>query len=178
MRKVLLLGAGNSRNLHLAPLGKETEPAEIVTTDVDPFSKPDVWCDLNFRPLPFGTEEFDEIHAYEVLEHLGKQGDWRGFFDEFSEYWRILKPDGFLLGSCPAITSPWLWGDPGHSRTLQPETLSFLQQSSYIEQVGVTHLTDYRKVYKADFKVVMLDTKTDQFWFGLQAVKPSRWRLP
>lgn len=176
--KVLLIGAGNSRTLHLCPIGTEAAEKEITTLDVDGLSKPDVWHDLNVRPLPFPDDEFDEIHAYEVLEHVGRQGDWRGFFDEFSEYWRILKPNGHLLGSCPSLKSRWLWGDPGHSRTIQPETLTFLNQREYQLQVGKTSMTDYRKVYKADFDIVLGNESPDQFWFGLQAVKPSRWRLP
>src|SRR6185437_13256763 len=86
----LLLGCGNRRD-KLLSLPEEAEWSNLTTLDLDPQSNPDVIWDLNSLPLPFATAQFDEIHAYEVLEHLGRQGDWRGFFAEWNEYYRILK---------------------------------------------------------------------------------------
>lgn len=173
-KNVLLLGSGRKRELLLRPVVEVADEVNIVTLDIDPDCKPDILWDLNAIGLPSEENSFDEIHAYEVLEHLGRQGDWHHFFREFSDYWRVLKPGGFLFGTCPSITSKWLWGDPGHTRTIQPETLTFLDQTEYTKQVGVTAFTDYRRVYKADFKPVLLTNEGDTFFFGLQAVKPSR----
>jgi SAM-dependent methyltransferase len=66
--------------------------------------------------LPFDDNTFDEIHAYEVLEHIGKQGDWMRILREWSEWWRILKPGGHLYASSPLWSSEWAWGDPGHTQ--------------------------------------------------------------
>lgn len=136
--------------------------------------KPDVVHDLTVLPLPFEDDTFDEIHCYEVLEHTGQQGDWRFFFAQFSEFWRILKPDGVLLGTSPAPGSAWAWGDPGHTRVLSPEAFTFLVQRQYTAQVGVTPMTDYRFVYKADFEPRLLQVEGTGFHYILQAIKPSR----
>jgi SAM-dependent methyltransferase len=169
----LLLGCGGKRIKHLTWEGR-TEWSALTTLDINADHNPNVVHDLNIRPLPFEDDTFDEIHAYEVLEHIGKQGDWRSFFEEFSEYWRILKPGGVLLGTSPSQKSVWAWGDPGHTRTLQIENFVFLHQPSYTAQVGVTPMTDYRFVYKADFEPRVLADGGQSFQYILQAVKPSR----
>ncbi len=79
----------------------------LVTLDINRDHRPDVVWDLNPLPLPFADNSFDEIHAYEVLEHTGVQGDYRFFFAQFSDFWRILKPGGVLIGTVPLPTSPW-----------------------------------------------------------------------
>jgi SAM-dependent methyltransferase len=149
----LLLGAGNRREKKLYRAGHQFF-TDLVTLDIDPGCNPDVLWDLNDRPLPFADGQFDEIHAYEVLEHVGRQGDWRGFFDEFAEYYRILKPGGVLVLSCPRWDSPWAWGDPGHTRVLSAHTLTFLSREQYIAQIGQTPMTDYRAVWAGDFVLV------------------------
>ena len=111
-----------------------------------------------------------------MLEHTGQQGDWRFFFAQFSEFWRILKPDGLLCATCPSVTSRWAWGDPGHTRVIQPETLIFLQQPQYA-QAGITALTDYRAVYQADYDLVFSQDNGETFKFALRAIKPSRIQL-
>lgn len=150
--------------------------SDLTTLDIDPNAKPDVLHDLNDPALPFADSTFDEVHAYEVLEHIGRQGDWRGYFREFSEYYRILRPDGLFFASCPAIASRWLWGDPGHVRTIQFETLIFLNQSAY-GQLGKTALTDYRHVWRGDFETVHHHEDDVWFRFVLRAIKPSRYAL-
>jgi len=166
-------GAGTQRRMWLP--GQETWK-QLVTLDINPDHKPDVVWDLNKRPLPFDDDTFDEIHAYEVLEHLGQQGDWRTFFAEWSEWWRILKPGGHIYGSSPHWSSEWAWGDPGHTRVMTHACLTFLVQSEYARQIGTTQMTDYRFVYKADFDLAHSEERQGSFLYIMQAVKPSRCR--
>lgn len=169
----LLLGCGNARMKVMAAPGASMEWSDLTTIDLDPNSGADVEWDLMRLPLPFPDEKFDEIHAYHVLEHTGAQGDYRFFFAQFSDFWRILKPGGLLFGVIPV--GRWVWGDPGHTRSLSLENLTFLDQAAYTEQVGKTAMADYRHVYRADFSIVHgqpLDE--NQFCFALAAIKPSR----
>lgn len=172
----LLIGAGSNLAKKLSVPGRE-QWDELVTLDINPDHKPDVVHDLTKRPLPFEDNTFDEIHAYEVLEHLGQQGDWRAFFDEWSEWWRILKHGGILFGTSPHWSSPWCWGDPGHTRVVSGEAFAFLIQPQYDEQIGKTAMTDYRFVYKADFDCAFAEVRGENFIYAMQAVKPSRCSL-
>lgn len=167
----LLIGAGNSREKKVTFPEIPKEWAELVTLDIDEGTSPSVVHDLNDLPLPFDDDMFDEIHAYEVLEHTGRQGDWRFFFNQFYEFWRILKPGGFLVATTPQWDSPWAWGDPGHTRIISPESLIFLDQKEY-EQVGKTAMTDYRPWWEGDFERYAMDNSDDHsFGFVLRARK-------
>lgn len=172
MRRELLLGSGNSRTKEIYLENEEWE--NLTTVDIDEYSNPDVVFDLNNTPWPFEDDSFDEVHAYDVLEHLGSQGDYKSFFEQFSEIYRILKPDGMLFVSVPSLVSPWLWGDPGHTRYIGPETIVFLNQAEYSKQVGKSQMTDYRRVYKGDFEPVDHSLDSNDFQFILKAIKPSR----
>lgn len=168
----LLIGAGNNREKKITFSDIPAEwSGELVTLDIDESIDCDVHHDLNILPYPFSDDTFDEIHAYEVLEHTGKQGDWRFFFDQFTELHRILKPGGYLIGTCPMWDSQWAWGDPGHSRIVSDAMLTFLSQDEYEKQVGVTAMTDYRAWYKADFELVAKQEAGDTFGFILRAKK-------
>ena len=171
----LLIGCGRSQ---IKTLGLDTNSTwkDLTTLDINPDHKPDVVWDLTNLPLPFADDQFDEIHAYEVLEHTGQQGDYKFFFAQFSEFWRILKPSGYLFGSSPVLTSPWLWGDPSHSRVICMGSFTFLDQSAYTVQVGNTSITDFRYIYKADFDLEFEQTKDESWFFGLRAIKPSRYQ--
>lgn len=170
----LLVGAGKSRDKKLSLPGCGSWQG-LVTLDVFEAHAPDVVHDLNVRPLPFADDTFSEVHAYDVLEHLGRQGDWASFFSEWSEWWRILKPGGHLFAISPHWSSPWAWMDPGHTRVYGPEVLAFLDQTQYVAQVGVTPMTDYRSVYRADFEPVHVNiTANRQFEYVLKANKPAR----
>jgi Methyltransferase domain len=171
----LLIGCGSQRN-KLLNNPDRPDWTELVTLDINERHKPDVVHDLNQMPWPFADGIFDEVHGYEVMEHLGKQGDYRSFFDNWSEIWRILKPDGVFVGSSPDEKSTWLWGDPGHTRVISPASLTFLSQEQYDIQVGNTPMTDYRFCYKADFEPAFFDVKGDTFVYVMRAIKPSRYQ--
>ena len=169
----LLLGAGARPERRVRWAGHDGW-THCVRVDHSAAHRPDVVCDLEFPPYPFQSDSVDEIHAYEVFEHLGDQGDWRAFFAQFAECWRLLKPGGLLVGTCPTPDSPWAWGDPSHRRLISRESLTFLNQAAYTAQVGVTAMTDFRPWYQADFEPLALHTQADVFTFVLQAVKPAR----
>lgn len=168
----LLLGSGN--NITKRITFKEIPPDwsdDLVTLDIDPRCHPQVVHDLRNPVLPFPDNRFDEIHAYEVLEHTGQQGDWKLFFEQFNEFWRVLKPGGWFIATCPMWDSPWSWSDPGHSRIISKHTLTFLSQKEYEIQIGKTAMTDYRAWYKGDFELFAAQESEHQVGFVLRAIK-------
>ena len=164
----LLLGAGNSREkriVHELTPGREFD--ELVTLDIDAHCGADVWHDLNAFPYPFEDEEFDEIHAYEVLEHCGSQGDVFFFFEQFNEFHRILKPGGVFCGSVPDYRSIWAFGDPGHTRVLPPTVFNYLSESFY-DQLGKTPCADYRSYIDGYWTPLGIQEKGELTYFLLQ----------
>lgn len=162
------------------PKGKEIQKGVLLTEPR--------FLEVGTPPLAYRvayemvSDYWDEIHAYEVLEHLGQQGDHLALLRQFEELWRILKPDGYLCCTVPSRFSVGLWGDPGHRRVINEMTLVFLDQGEYIRQCDAsrpTPMSDYRDVYQGDFRCVdRADNHQGSFSFVLQAVKPSRWRAP
>lgn len=153
----LLLGCGNNRIKRLSIKEENPEFQNLVTLDIDPSTKPDVVWNLDNLPYPFQDEEFDEIHAYEVLEHTGTQGDYKFFFEQFNELYRILKNKGKLYITVPYWQSIWALGDPGHRRVFNEGSFTFLDRSEYEKQVGITSMTDYRHIYHGHFNRLFCD---------------------
>jgi hypothetical protein len=173
----LLIGCGSSRERRLVVEGK-TGWDRLLTLDNNADHNPDFVHDLNRYPWPFMDNALHEIHAYEVIEHLGQQGDYRSFFEFFAEAYRVLEPGGYFAATCPSYKSMWAFGDPSHTRVITSGTLVFLDQDQYAKQVGVTAMSDFRYLWKGDFKVSWVDMRAEDrgegLSFILQAVKPSR----
>lgn len=155
----LLLGSGTDHEKRIGISGIEGWH-NLTTLDINPEVHPDVLHDLNVLPLPFPDNSFNEIHAYNVLEHCGSQGDAKFFFDQFTDFWRILRPGGFIFVTVPPPSSPWALGDPGHKRVLTKEQFLYLSQKMY-EQCGKSPCTDFRYMYKVDFELVSFEEVED-----------------
>jgi SAM-dependent methyltransferase len=183
--KELILGSGNTTNKKrvISPLSNDNEFKNPITCDMNKLHKPDIVHDLNILPWPFEDNSFDEIHAYNILEHLGQQGDFKSFFAHFEEMSRILIPGGYICGISVDFDTVHLWGDPGHTRAITRHMLrTFLSQELYELRDGKSPITDYRFIYKADFEYIPLENdqigeepEWSNFAFLLKVFKPARF---
>lgn len=171
----LLLGAGHRRDKDVqTPNGKTWR--NLTTLDMYEASGADIIFDLDlvagpgqFGRLPFDDSTFDELHAYDVLEHLGVQGRYEEFFHEFREYWRILKPGGFFCATVPRSDNIHTWGDPGHRRVINELTLVYFSKAEVDKQLGITTITDYKRYMgDMDFEVVHLQLGEERTAFVMR----------
>lgn len=156
----LLIGSGHDLKKKLA-VKSRLEWENLTTLDMNPDVNPDVIWEWRIA-LPFDNKTFNEIHLYDVLEHVGKQGDFKTFFEQFGELWRILKPGGLLFIIVPNYTSMWACGDPGHTRCFSVGTFIFLDQEEYKKQQGVSPMSDYRHWWKKDFERLLVQETEDK----------------
>lgn len=150
---------------------------EVVTLDVDPAAKPQILWDLTKFPWPVPVDHFDQVHAYEVLEHLTFQGDYEGFFRLWRQIWDVTKLGGLVCASTPWWESQWVWQDPGHRMCYAPGLLTYLNQDHYTNQIGVTTMTDYRRFWSPPYSfryewgtMTGNDPKVGGFKFALRKV--------
>ncbi len=175
--KYLLAGCGHEHSKRVrCPESPSADFSDgvLVTWDVDPDVQPDVVHDLDVLPYPFAEGEFDEIHAYECLEHCGTQGDAKFFFGQFAEFWRILSPGGLLALSVPLWNTDLAWGVPDHRRVFPPTIFGFLEPR-YYENVGKPGYADYRKLLgRTHFEVLgaQEDRNVGSLYVLMKAVKP------
>lgn len=167
MQRSLLIGCGNSRVKKVQPGGSPEWVGELVTIDMDPNCGADIVMNLDGlgarslrhpwkKRLPFPDAYFDELAAYDVLEHFGVQGDWRGWFLEMAEFHRVLKPNG-LFGIIVPIEKD-AFADPGHTRFFSINHFAFLSQDFYDSNIKKgTSATDYRWFWKLNFNIYYVE---------------------
>ncbi|MBK1989592.1 methyltransferase domain-containing protein [Sphaerospermopsis aphanizomenoides BCCUSP55] len=84
----------------------------------------DIVADLN-QPLPIADEEFEVVHANQVLEHI------ENIIDLVYEVHRILKPGGIFIAHTPYFRSSWAHIDPTHIRCFTIKTLNYFCKNTY-----------------------------------------------
>lgn len=91
-------------------------------------------ADLSLDPLPFDTDYFDSVSAYDVLEHIPRvvcvsapeaasgMKTRNCFIQLMNEVWRILRPGGRLYAVTPAYPSEKAFIDPTHVNFITDRT--------------------------------------------------------
>jgi SAM-dependent methyltransferase len=81
---------------------------DAVNLDITPLTQPDVVHDLNVRPWPFPDKSFDEIVAYDVIEHLPNT------LAVMEEIHRISADGAIVRITLPHFSSSNAFTDPTH----------------------------------------------------------------
>lgn len=86
-------------------------------------------ANLALQPIPFGTNEFDSVSAFDFIEHIprillrpGENETFFPFIELMNEVWRVLKPGGVFYAVTPAYPSPEAFQDPTHVNIITSKT--------------------------------------------------------
>ena len=111
---------------------------DAVNVDIIPYEDKVLVHNFTVFPYPFKDNEFDEIYAYAVLEHLPDLNN------VFRELHRILKPNGVLIGTVPFYNSEPAVKDLQHINRFSRETLKCFDK---INGLHYYHDIDFKIVY-------------------------------
>ncbi len=100
-----------------------------VNVDNSPQVKTDKLWDLEKTPLPFKENQFEEILANHVLEHV------ENFVPLMHEIHRISKPKGKIKIRTPFFSAWGQYNDPTHKRFFTPWTFTYFKKNSYSHEV-------------------------------------------
>lgn len=96
--------------------------------------------------LPFGSQSFERIYAYQVLEHVT---NLQGFMKEAH---RLLCVGGRLIIEVPYFRSSWSHMDPTHVRHFTMLTFDYFVRGSYLgseENAHATHHVAFSRIEKS-----------------------------
>lgn len=168
MKRALFVGCGNNRRINVR---YDDEPEhysddwDIVTVDINKSCNPTILQDMKvLHPFEYdivldpNNRKFDEINAYDSLEHWGALGDWKGWFDEMTAYHEMLKPGGIFRALVP-IGEDAL-ADPGHTRFFHLNHFRFLVKEFY-ENNSTKSISDYRWYIKRWWEISILQKYED-----------------
>lgn len=90
-----------------------------VNVDIKQYTGVNVIWNLNIVPWPFENEQFDEILALDILEHVV---DLTAVMDEC---WRILQPGGEITIRGPVAGELNHFADPTHLRGFMARSFNY-----------------------------------------------------
>jgi len=101
-----------------------------------------VRADLSRPPLPFCDDFFSSVSAFDVIEHIPRNGYMNGepyspFISLMNEIHRILSHGGIFLASTPVYPHPAVFQDPTHVNFITDQTHDyFCGPSPYASRYG------------------------------------------
>jgi SAM-dependent methyltransferase len=119
-RRTLDLGCGqNPRN----PFQMEEIYGIDIREDIDSRI---FMADLAIEPIPFDSNFFDGVSAFDFIEHMPRviyaPGRRFCFVELMNEIYRVLKPGGLFYSFTPAFPASAAWRDPTHVNIITEET--------------------------------------------------------
>lgn len=93
-------------------------------------------CNLSVDNIPFPSNHFDYITAFDLLEHIPRvlvvnNKTLFPFVHHFNEVWRVLKPSGYFFSSTPCFRYKEVFHDPTHINTMKEDTVQLYSTGNY-----------------------------------------------
>ena len=117
MKKILDVGCGEYKI--------KEENAKVIGLDVKKFKGVDIVWNLEKTPLPFKNNEFDEIIANHILEHI------HNLEPLIKELWRITKQRGKIKIECPYFASSLAHSSMDHVRFFTYTTFNVYERNYF-----------------------------------------------
>ena len=102
------------------------------------------YADLAIEPIPYASNSFDYVTAFEFLEHVPRvlyaPAHRFPFIELMNEIHRVLKPGGVLLSHTPAYPYGEAFQDPTHVNIITENTFPkyFDDRSTWARMYGFT----------------------------------------
>jgi SAM-dependent methyltransferase len=119
-----------SVDLGSGPIPKNPFNAQqVIGLDIDDFAENVKTCNLGFERLPFDDTSVDFVSAFDLIEHIPRQGgtapNKNPFIFLMSEIHRILKRQGLFFAKTPAYPYPTAFSDPTHVNIITTDTVKY-----------------------------------------------------
>ena len=111
--------------------GKLYKEEGYINCDISAYVKADKYFDIG-KTWPFPNNYAEEILCGCVLEQVHDNKD---FINAMNEIWRVLKPDGVLIGYVPNANFPCAFQDPMDCRFFNEETWKYFdyKENAFVE---------------------------------------------
>lgn len=124
-------------------------PGTTIAIDKCPESHADIFRDVAKRGIPFNDNYFDEVRAFDMLEHVEHYDD---FIFLMNEIWRVLVPDGLFHFTTPNGVQHG-FAHPTHHRVFIADSFNYFGE-------GLTETFEYARVadgIKARFRLTWME---------------------
>ena len=150
------------RKLNLG-CGSDIRPPSDGWVNLDSAKLPgvDAVWDIEKLPLPFGAEEFDEILANDILEHVE-------YIPVLKDLRRILKRGGKLTIRVPHFTSKNNFADPTHKKMFSYLTFDYFVKNPEFKKAREY----YFDFHFASVKTHMTFERSSRWFFYNKIIEP------
>lgn len=165
-------------------LGCGEEPKKI-NRDVDEYFGLDILdskkenikkCDLFVENIPFDSEFFDYVTAFDFLEHVPrviyyKEQLKKPLIHVMNESYRVLKKDGIMFIKVPSINSEsnFFWDDPTHVNPITSDMFVGYFSTCSKEQKSPQHPWAKSYGFVGNFKVLEIKEEKIKHFVGIEA---------
>ena len=133
-------------------------------------------CDLFVESIPFESDYFDYVTAFDFIEHVPrvlyyKEKLVHPFIHVMNESYRVLKKEGIMIISVPSINSEnnFFWNDPTHVNPITSDVFNTYFCTTPKEYKTPLHPWAKNYGFVGNFKILSCEEKQLKDFIGIKA---------